>query len=292
LVEQRTLNPLVEGSNPSGSTKKNKIKKIEQEAMPLGYIFLTLFVKFTIRHYTKQFIIMDIFTPKFSHHEDEMVMINSLKTSLYNIAEDAIYSTGTCRIAVAGGNTPKLLYRELSKLTLDWQNIEIYQVDERFTDINSVDSNQKMIREQFSEAIDKGAEFYPIKIKETIEATVEAYNTEISLLDSPLFDLVILGVGLDGHFASLFPDENYLKGDTDYVIHTTTDNYTITDRISLSVASVLNSKFIYVYITGEEKYSIIEETFHGQQKAVNYPVKVLFAHPEVVFFYCADEMDL
>ena len=234
---------------------------------------------------------MDIFTPKFSHHEDEQVMINSLKTSLYNIAEDAIYSTGTCRIAVAGGNTPKLLYKELSKLTLDWQNIELYQVDERFTDINSIDSNQKMLREQFLEAIDKGAEFFPINIKATIEETVTAYNTEISLLDSPLFDLVILGVGTDGHFASIFPNADYLKGDTEFVIHTTTNVHAIHDRISLSISSILNSKNIYAYITGEEKYSIIEETFYGQQKAAAYPVKVLFAHPDVVFFYCADQAE-
>jgi 6-phosphogluconolactonase len=259
--------------------------------VPLGYIFLTLFTFKIIKNILKLNNNMDIFTPKFSHHEDEMVMINSLKTSLYNIAEDAIYSTGTCRIAVAGGNTPKLLYRELSKLAIDWQNIEIYQVDERFVDAESIDSNQKMLREQFSEAIDKGAEFFPIKIKDTIEATVDAYNTEISLLDSPLFDLVILGVGMDGHFASLFPKEDYLKGDTDYVIHTTTDQFAIKDRITLSVQSILNSKNIYVYITGEEKYSIIEETFYGQQKAVNYPAKVLFAHSDVVFFYCADEAE-
>jgi 6-phosphogluconolactonase len=234
---------------------------------------------------------MDIYTPKFSHHEDEMVMINSLKTILYNIAEDAIYSTGTFRLAVAGGKTPVKLYTELSKLNLDWSNIEIYQTDERYISTKDSLSNQKMLIECFAEAIDKGADFYPMIIKDTIEDSVSYYNNEILLLDTPIFDLVILGVGIDGHIASLFPDEKYLKGDTDNVIQTVANNNMATSRISLSLNSILSSKNIYLYITSEEKYSIIEEIFYGQKRAVNFPVKCLFAHPEVTVFYCADQED-
>ncbi len=234
---------------------------------------------------------MDIYKPKLNHHEDEMIMIDSIKNYFLNYAEDAIYNTGTFRVAVAGGNTPKLLYTELAKLNLDWSNIEFYQVDERFIDPSSDKSNQKMILKTVDEAIDKGLDLYPIVIKDTIEETVNAYNTEVSLLDAPIFDLIILGAGLDGHIASLFPNGNYLNGETDNVIITSTNNYDVKERISLSLNTILNSKNIFVYITGEEKYSIIEESFYGNKRASDFPIKFLFAHPEVQFFYCEEEAE-
>jgi 6-phosphogluconolactonase len=234
---------------------------------------------------------MDIYTPKLSHHEDEHIMIESIKTIIYTLAEDSIYSTGTFRIAVAGGKTPISLYKEISKLNLDWQNIELYQTDERFVDPNDDKSNQKMIKTTFDEAIDKGADFYSIKIQDDLDLTVKAYDTEISLLDAPIFDLIILGAGIDGHIASIFPNAQYLKGETDFVIKTTTDEFDVKERISLSVSSILSSKNIFVYITGEDKYSIIEEVFFGTKRVVEYPIKTLLAHPEVTLFYCADSIN-
>ena len=234
---------------------------------------------------------MDIYKPNLFHHEDEMIMIDSVKNYFLNFAEDAIYNTGTFRVAVSGGNTPQLLYRELSKLSIDWGNIEIYQVDERFIDPLSDKSNQKMIAKNFEEAIDKGCEFIKINIKESYEDTVKAYDNELSLLDTPLFDLVILGVGVDGHIASLFPKGKYLNGDTDHVIATTTKDFDIKDRISLSLNTVLNSKNIFLYVTGEEKASIVDEAFYGHKRAIEYPIKFLFAHPEVSFFYSEDATD-
>jgi 6-phosphogluconolactonase len=234
---------------------------------------------------------MDIYKPKLNHHEDELVMIESIKNYFLNFAEDAIYNTGTFRVAVAGGNTPKLLYTELSKLSLDWSNIEFYQVDERFIDPENDKSNQKMIKKTLAEAIDKGMDFYPINIKGTIEETVKLYDTEISLLDTPIFDLVLLGAGTDGHLASLFPNESYLNGEVDSVIATNTTVHDVKERISLSLNTILSSSNIFVYITGEEKYGIIEESFYGNRRASEFPIKFLFAHPEVTFFYCEEEAE-
>jgi 6-phosphogluconolactonase len=120
---------------------------------------------------------------------------------------------------------------------------------------------------------------------------VKLYNNEISLLDAPIFDLILLGAGTDGHIASLFPNQPYLNGEEDNVIATTTNVHDVKQRISLSLNAILNSKNIFVYITGEEKYSIIEESFYGNRRATEYPIKFLFAHPEVTFFYCEEEAE-
>ena len=77
---------------------------------------------------------IDIYTPKLNHFEDESVMIDSINALIFDIAENAIYSTGTFRLALAGGKSGIDFYKELSKITLDSGNIEFYQTDERFDD--------------------------------------------------------------------------------------------------------------------------------------------------------------
>jgi 6-phosphogluconolactonase len=236
---------------------------------------------------------MEIYTPKLHHYEDEKQMISSLNTILLNIAEDAIYNTGIFRIAVAGGTTPMYLYSVISKLSLNWPQVEIFQTDERFVSSDNTLSNQKNIAEAFTEAINKGAEFQRISIAGNYLDSVKSYNHDISMLAEPFFDLVILGVGQDGHIASLFPNQNYLRGDTDWVLATIApEPYQIEQRISLSINTLLSSNNVFVYLTGDEKSGVIEEIFHGNQSAVNYPVKTLLAHPNVEIFYSAEVADI
>jgi 6-phosphogluconolactonase len=227
---------------------------------------------------------MEIYTPKLQHHEDLTIMNNTLLNNFLEIAEDSIYSTGLCRIALAGGNTPKPLYKRIGNLTLDWNSIEFLQTDERFVSDQSEDSNQKMILECLNEGFEKGARFEKIFIKETLDKTVESYKSILEMLDSPIFDLVLLGVGEDGHIASLFPSNDYLKGDQGLALKTKGPKDT--DRISLSLDAILSAKNIIVYMTGENKANVIEEIFYGSKKAVEYPVKFLFAHPSVTIYYC------
>jgi 6-phosphogluconolactonase len=141
-----------------------------------------------------------------------------------------------------------------------------------------------MIQEYFIEGFEKGAKFEKIFIKESLENTVKSYKSILEMLDVPLFDLAILGVGEDGHIASLFPNNDYLKGDQDLAIATKGPNNI--DRISLSLDAILSTKNIIVYMTGENKANVIEEIFYGSKKAIDFPVKFLFAHPNVTIYYC------
>jgi 6-phosphogluconolactonase/glucosamine-6-phosphate isomerase/deaminase len=70
---------------------------------------------------------MEIYTPKLQHHEDLTIMDSALLNNLLEVAEDSIYSTGLCRIALAGGTTPKNLYKKISNLTLDWNSRKIFR---------------------------------------------------------------------------------------------------------------------------------------------------------------------
>lgn len=235
---------------------------------------------------------IDLYIPKLNHFEDESVMIDSINTLIFDIAENAIYSTGTFRLALAGGNSGVDFYKELSKTTMDWENIEFYQTDERFVDTDNKESNQKMLKNSLAEAIDKGAEFYPIKITENVDTTAKEYSDRLDLLaDNPIFDLMILGVGEDGHIASLFPQQEYLKTGTQSVIVTKTKGQKINTRISISLDTILKSQNIFVYLKGEPKYSVIEEVFSGSKKAVDYPIKLLLAHPNVNFFYSENSLN-
>ena len=164
------------------------------------------------------------------------------------------------KIALSGGTTPAPLYKQLP------QSPTYYQIDERYVPKADKDSNQKMIREAFSPQ-----KFYAFNTSLPIEESLKEYESHLP----ENFDLTILGIGEDGHFASLFPHQNP-QGKT---AHTQTENFAIKDRLTLTAETILKSKAILVLL--KNKGQVLEELKNPTKSPEEFPALKLDNHPNL-----------
>ena len=192
---------------------------------------------------------------------------------------------------MSGGNTPLPLYSRLAtNPVIDWSKIEIFQTDERYIDKDSDDSNQKHIIKSFEPALEELREINVFNTDLPIEMTIKDYMEKLEVLDGPFFDFTILGVGPDGHIASLFPGGKYLKHQDDSVIQTTAPaEFAVSKRLSLTIESILNSTEILIILTGDNKKDVLPEMLEGDRPASEFPAKFLLAHPRVRIYTCFEE---
>ena len=179
------------------------------------------------------------------------------------------------RIALAGGNTPKPLYRALKKENLEWDKVYITLTDERWVSTADDNSNEKMIKEFFIDQLHSSPQFIPLK-NHSSSATLGMAECHSTLEKSlPNLDLIILGMGEDGHFASIFPGVDNLDALLDQ--QNSLNCMAVTplgkeERISLTLKYLLTAKMIILFITGDEKKSVIESVLAGNQESSQYPI--------------------
>ncbi len=231
---------------------------------------------------------MQIYQPKITQFETKEVLYTKSAEVVLDTIMDSISDNGLSRISLSGGSSPLPLYKLLgSNHNFDWHNVELYQSDERYIDSNSSKSNKKNIIENFSqETLGQLKNYFFINTSIPFAESVQNYNEVIDSLDGVFFDISIVGIGTDGHIASLFPNSEYLKHNDDFVIATKAPKqFDIEDRISLTVETILNSKKILILLIGESKKEIISELLEGQKSVKEFPAKFLLSHPNLHIFF-------
>lgn len=202
-----------------------------------------------------------------------------IKDSVNFVAECCEKKKGKLRMALSGGSTPRPLYEALrGKKNLAWKRIEWFQVDERYVPENHPESNAKMIRE----AIGLGKKFHTFDTKLPLAASLKKYEAELKR--EWTFDLIILGIGADGHIASLFPQSRALKTKR-LVAHTQTKIHAIPDRLTITFPVILGSKKILILLAGKEKESVLKELQHGSKNAEEFPAKKLLKHKNLRLYF-------
>lgn len=196
---------------------------------------------------------------------------------LKNSLEGLLEKREVINIALSGGSTPLPILYKLKDLKLDWSKINFFLVDERVVDIKSTESNYKNIFEVFYQYIPSRS--YPILRKSSsVEEMLLAYERQIKknvMYDetgTPKFDLIILGMGNDGHTASLFPETMALLENKEVIVQ----NYVPqlkSLRVTMTFPVLLNSNQTIVFIKGKEKVKIFEEIMKG--KGEKYPISRL-----------------
>lgn len=159
---------------------------------------------------------------------------------------------GTLRIALSGGSTPRVLFERLKTTSLPWERMEWYWVDERFVQHTDARSNAGEAKRILFDHV-PAAQIYPYA--EPREATLEeaAERYQMLLADRlECFDLMLLGVGDDGHTASLFPDEPEVHFRQGWVLPIPARQGR-DPRLTLSAPMIVASREILVLAQGERK---------------------------------------
>ncbi|MDH5596848.1 MAG: 6-phosphogluconolactonase [Candidatus Peregrinibacteria bacterium] len=175
------------------------------------------------------------------------------------------------RIALSGGSSPIAVYEKLAaSQKIDWSRIEIYQVDER-----SDHSNEEMIREALIAKLSDLKAFHPFD---------KNYEKKIQALPRPFFHLVLLGLGEDGHTASIFPHSSAVE-EIEALTLKTESPTGVKERITLSFPAILSSEKIIFLIRGAGKKEILSRWLSDEGSEMEIPAKVILDHPDVDVYY-------
>jgi len=191
------------------------------------------------------------------------------------IANQAIAARGVFTVALSGGSSPIPLYQALAETNdLPWSSTQLFLVDERFVPHENLDSNYRMIKEHLLDKLSlSDAQIHSIPIDKTPEKSAEEYanelkeNFNLQSDECPSFDLILLGLGEDGHTASLFTEKD-CNEKKKFVMHTTSPKAPH-DRISLTLPVLNHAKNIIFFIRGKNKEKVIERVF--QTENTDYP---------------------
>ena len=197
---------------------------------------------------------------------EQKELIDTLSSKIIDNLQEAIQNKGRASLLVSGGSTPKPLFEKLSSFDIPWEKVKIALCDERWIDKNHKDSNEKLVRDSLLVNFAKKAKFISmyqeyINIEDAQDVCSNIYEKELFP-----FDVLILGMGNDGHTASLFPNNIKLKEALE-----TTKGFCICmkpdtapyERMSLTKTAILSATNIYLHFEGVEKQDVYKKVLEG-----------------------------
>ncbi len=192
---------------------------------------------------------------------------------------EAIEVRGTALLAVSGGKTPLPLFKALSSEDIEWGKVTIILADERFVPPQSSRSNEHLVTLGLLQNRAAKAHFEGLYGEaETVELAAQSAGRRMQQIDFPP-DVTVLGMGLDGHTASLFADwENISEGlnmaSDAYVLAVNSDNAR-EPRLTLPLARIAASRFIALLIEGYQKKDCLLNALEGRATGVMPIVEVI-----------------
>ena len=211
-------------------------------------------------------------------YADEASCVRELAASIAAILGQAIGEQGRAGLAVSGGRSPIALFEALSDTELDWSRVDISLVDERFVAPSDPDSNEGLVRRYLLQARAAQARFTGlVSDPASMAASLERANQATGELT-----LALLGMGEDGHTASLFPQAPELAQALDpaqalrYV--SVTPESAAHLRISMTLAALLRARRRILFIGGAAKRAVFERACIAKTTAM--PVSFLLDQPD------------
>ncbi len=207
------------------------------------------------------------------------------------IAREAIAERGVCHVALSGGSTPKRLFGVLAAMgrdALPWDQIELWWGDERTVPADHADSNYRMARESLIEPLAL-TRIHPIDGGASDPAAAaRAYETELTAVVGapPELDLVWLGMGPDGHTASLFPESPALVEDRRWVVANPVDSPLTkgpTTRITLTARAINGARHVRFLIAGADKADALASVLSGPRRPASFPSQLILTDDLVWF---------
>ena len=203
-------------------------------------------------------------------------------------AEAAISERGRFAVALAGGSTPKDTYEALAQDyadRLDWSRVHVFFGDERTVPPHHEDSNYRMARETLLAHIRVGSvhrmrcELAPAEAAKSYEEQLREFFGAQSV---PAFDLILLGLGEDGHTASLFPETAALEVDDRWVVSNPVLKLE-TARLTLTIPVINAARAVIFLVAGEDKAEALKEVLEGGADPRSYPAKLIRPEGELAW---------
>ena len=199
------------------------------------------------------------------------------------LSEQAVAERGRFNVVLSGGSTPRELYQILAsrgyRQQIDWANTEFFFGDERSVPADDPDSNFRMVREALFEKIALlDEQIHRMHAEEDdLDRAAGAYQDLIAnrfrtdpTADPPIFDLILLGMGPDGHTASLFPDTKALGEQQRWVVANDVPQLE-TRRMTITVPIINAARSVIFLIAGESKASPLFEVLCGVNDPERFP---------------------
>jgi len=189
--------------------------------------------------------------------------------ALLELISSEINNSENYSLGLSGGNTPKFFYELFAEKYKDYSNIYLWTIDERHVDINDKNSNQRLINSIFSNS---NLNIIEYTYEEDPGLSAKNYTTKVfSKLNK--FNAAILGVGEDGHIASLFPDTIALNADEKGFVHNEV-NILTRWRVTSTFELLKNVEHVYLLVTGDNKKDIVEKIGKENDLPVNKLIRL------------------
>ncbi|MGL5940791.1 MAG: 6-phosphogluconolactonase [Waterburya sp.] len=211
---------------------------------------------------------------------DKSSLVERSQEIILSRLQTAIESRDRFTIALSGGSTPKPLYEALATQSLPWEKIHIFWGDERYVPATHPDSNQLMARQAWLDKISipdsnihplNTTAGDPIQDAQLHEAELQQFfQTQPG--EIPVFDLILLGMGDDGHTASLFPHTEALTV-RDRLI--TVGNKDSQPRLTFTVPLINHARCVMFVVAGASKRPALKEIFATEADEMNYPSRLI-----------------
>jgi 6-phosphogluconolactonase len=220
---------------------------------------------------------------------DPEALADAAADELARLSREAVAERGICHLALSGGSTPKRMYERLvarGRSELPWSRVEIWWGDERTVPPDHIDSNYRMAH---------GSLFVPLNIDgdrvhrmrgelSDHGAAARAYEAEaLAVLGTPpVFDVVLLGMGPDGHTASLFPDSPALIETARWVVANPVTSPLVhgsTTRLTLTAPAINAARHVRFVVSGADKAAALAAVLEGRRDPRHYPAQLVSPSP-------------
>lgn len=194
------------------------------------------------------------------------------------LAREAVDARGRFTVALAGGSTPRALYRLLAGMPLPWGAMHFFWGDERHVAPDHADSNFRMACEALlARSRVPAANVHRIRGELAATAAAELYAAELERFFGarlPRFDLVLLGMGGDGHTASIFPGTRAV-GETRSVVVANWVEKLAAERITLTAPALNHAAHVMFLVSGADKSAVLREVIEGPFDPDRLPAQLI-----------------
>lgn len=216
-------------------------------------------------------------------------MSQNAAENIVNYGLESIKQKGFFTISLSGGNSPRQIYSLLPEIArkkgLNWNRVFIFWGDERYIPHTHRESNYKMAYDTLLSKINIPqqnifripTEIEPVdSVALLYEKIMKKFFTLARMIDHkkklPIFDLILLGIGSDGHTASLFPGHKAINEQKKWVVYVKAHaRVTLRDRITITLPVINAAKNIMFIISGEGKGKIVKSIMEEKKRATVYP---------------------